>query len=331
MESRKRPIIIFIIIIGFVSLLFEWIFDVMTGSEGGDFLVRLLIDIPVIVILATVSFFIVDTTNKYFKYKDNIYIRVAFELFIGVFFAVAYSLSLNYFIATRIEESPNPIYLASAIMVSLGNVFIVLLLELFFYNRRQLKAENHIAIIEKERVEYLYATLKTQINPHFLFNSLNVLSSLIFEDPQRANIYTKKLSNIYRYFLSTNTHLSVMVEEEMLFLQSYIYLLLIRFEDALKITINGNFGIQKQIIPISIQLLIENAIKHNVVSIEHPLIVDVNITGECIEVVNNLRVRLNVEESGHGLDNLQKQYALYDKKIEIQKTDERFIVRVPYL
>lgn len=122
-----------------------------------------------------------------------------------------------------------------------------------------------------------------------------------------------------------------MVEEEILFLQSYIYLLLIRFEDALRININGNAEIQRQIIPISIQLLIENAIKHNVASVENPLTVEVYITTEYIEVINKLRPRLNVEKSGHGLSNLQKQYALYNKKIEVSKTKDKFIVRIPYL
>lgn len=331
MKTEKHPIIIFVILVALMSLLFEWIYDIMTGLESEDMIERLLLDLPFVMIMSLVSFLIVHSTNKYFRYKDNVYIRVPFELFIAVSFAVVYSISVNYFLAPLLDDGCEPTYLESAIMVALGNFFIVLLLELFFYNKRQLKSEKHIAIIEKERVEYLYATLKTQVNPHFLFNSLNVLSSLIFEDPQRANIYTKKLSNIYRYFLSTNTRLSVPVGEEILFLQSYIYLLQIRFEDALKININGNTDIQKQIIPVSIQLLIENAIKHNVASVEHPLIVDVNIFAENIEVVNNLQLRLNVEKSGHGLSNLQKQYALYNKKIEVSKTKDHFGVQVPYL
>lgn len=331
MEGKKSPFIIFIILIIGVSVLFEWVYDVMTDFDGGSVVVRLLLDLPFVLVMSFVSLLIVHMSNKYFKYKDIIYVRVIFELFSASLFASAYSLSINYLINAKLAPNHEPTYLKSAVVLVLGNLFIVLLLELFFYNRRQLKSEKHIAVIEKERVEYLYATLKTQINPHFLFNSLNVLSSLIFENPQRANIYTKKLSNIYRYFLSTNTRLSVMVEEEMLFLQSYIYLLLIRFEEALKININGNWEMPKQIIPVSIQLLIENAIKHNIASIEHPLIVDVTITDEYIEVVNNLQPRLNVEESGLGLSNLQKQYALYDKKIEIDKNEKQFAVRIPYL
>lgn len=329
--SRKSNIILFIVLIALFFFFFEWIFYVMTGLNGGDFYRGLLYDLPFVMLMSFVSLLIVHTSNKYFKYKDILYIRVLFELFVSFVFASLYSFSINYVLGSLFFDKPFYPTLPSIIILVLGNSFLILILELFFYNQRHLESQQHIAIIEKERVEYLYATLKTQVNPHFLFNSLNVLSSLIFEDPQRANIYTKKLSNIYRYFLSTNTRLSVMVGEEVLFLQSYIYLLQIRFEGALKININGNTEIQKQIIPVSIQLLIENAIKHNVASVEHPLIVDVNIFADNIEVINNLQPRLNVEKSGHGLSNVQKQYSLYDKKIEIMKTKNQFIVRIPYL
>lgn len=329
--KRKSNIILFIILIALFEFLFEWIFYVMTGFSGERFYRGLLYDLPFIILMSFVSLLIVHTSNKYFKYKEILYIRVLFELFVSFVFASLYSFSINYLVGCLFFDKPFYPTLPSIIILVLGNSFLILILELFFYNQRHLESQKHIAVIEKERIEYLYATLKIQVNPHFLFNSLNVLSSLIFEDPQRANIYTKKLSNIYRYFLSTNTRSSVLVGEEILFLQSYIYLLQIRFEDALTININGNSEIQKQIIPVSIQLLIENAIKHNVASVEHPLIVNVNISTENIMVVNNLQLRLNVEKSGHGLSNVQKQYALYNKKIEIVQTKDLFSVQIPYL
>lgn len=116
-----------------------------------------------------------------------IYIRVAFEFFIAIIFAAVYSVSINHIIGVMILGEHDPTYLESAIILILGNVFIVLVLELFFYNQRQLESQKYIAVIEKEWVEYLYATLKTQVNPHFLFNSLNVLSSLIFAYLRRCS------------------------------------------------------------------------------------------------------------------------------------------------
>lgn len=331
MKTKKRRIAAFILVMGVMSVAFQLVHNILTGFRENSIVMDSLFDFPFVLLMAIVSLLIVHNTNKYFKYKANIYIRILFELFWATLFAAIYSLSISYLIGVIIFNDPTPEYLKSATTVILGNNFCVLLFELFFYNQRQLESGKHIAVIEKEKIEYLYATLKTQINPHFLFNSLNVLSSLIYEDPDRANVYTKKLSNIYRYFLSSNMQQRVSVKEEMAFLESYIYLLSIRFEEALVITINKETGTQEQIIPVSIQLLIENAIKHNTASVESPLTVTIDIMPAYIEVSNNLQPRMNVEESGHGLINLQKQYALYNKRIAVSKTKDRFIVRIPYL
>ena len=128
MKTEKHPIIIFVILVALMALLFEWIYDIMTGLESEDMLERLLLDLPFVMIMSLVSFLIVHSTNKYFRYKDNVYIRVSFELFVAVSFAVIYSLSVKYFLAPLIDEGCEPTYLESAIMVALGNFFIVLLL-----------------------------------------------------------------------------------------------------------------------------------------------------------------------------------------------------------
>lgn len=331
MENRKQAIITFILVLGGISIVFQWVFDILTGYENNTIVIDALINFPFVVTMALVSLFIVHNTNKYFKYKDNIHIRISFELFLTTFFAALFSFSITLIFGVIMMGDTEPEYIKSATAVVLANIFCTLLLELFFYNQRQFEYGKLIAVNEKEKMEYLYTTLKTQINPHFLFNSLNVLSSLIYEDPRRANVYTKKLSNTYRYFLSTNMQDQVTVKEEIVFLESYIFLLSIRFEDALKIVITGNVEIQEQIVPVSIQLLLENAIKHNIASREVPLTVVINIMPNYIEVINNLQLRLNIEESGHGLINLQRQYALYNKRVVISNTREHFSVRIPYL
>lgn len=329
MANRKHTIILFIGIIVTISFLFQWIYLILTGEKEIDIL-DLLVDLPLTMLMAFVSLLIVHATNKHFKYKDNIYIRVTFELFAASVFAIVFAIIIQYIFKPISFSNPDT-YLKPTVVLLLSNIILVLMFELFFYNQRQMEAGKHIAIIEKERAEYLYTTLKNQINPHFLFNSLNVLSSLIFEDAPRANKYTKKLSNVYRYMLSTNKSESVEIKEELAFLESYIYLLSIRFENALDIAISGDRNKQAHIVPISLQLLLENAIKHNIASASQPLKVEIHILPEYIEVTNNLQLRLSVEKSGHGLDNLQKQYNLFDKKIDVNQTDTHFIVKLPYL
>ena len=330
MKNKKLLIILFICILTFMSFLFQGVYIVLTQKKDMN-LIDQFVDLPFVILMAFVSLLIVHTTNKRFRYKDNIYIRVVFELMTTTVFVLIYSYVIQYLLRITEADSQSADYLKSTIVLLLGNTVIVLVLELFFYNQRQTEAKEHIAIIEKERVEYLYATLKSQINPHFLFNSLNVLSSLIYEDHGKANIYTKKLSNIYRYVLSTNAVESVLIKDEVSFLESYIYLLSIRFEDSLSVTIKGDINRKKYIIPVSLQLLMENAIKHNIISNAEPLNVSIDINEEFIEVANNLQPRINVEADGYGLSNLKKQYTMHNKSIDIRKTNTHFIVRLPYL
>ena len=209
---------------------------------------------------------------------------------------------------------------------------IVLLIEIFFYQQRQMEAEKKLAIIEKEKIRYQYETLKAQINPHFLFNSLNVLSSLAYSDAEKTNLFAKKLSGVYRYLLLTNNRPMVTLKEELAFLESYVFLDKIRFEDTLFIEIDGHdlYG-NRLIIPVILQLLVENAIKHNIATLQNPLIVRVGFTDEGITVSNNLQLRSSVDRGGVGLGNLEKQYALYDKAIDIVESATEFTVRVPFL
>lgn len=330
MENRKQPVIIFIAILVVLSFAFQWIYYILVKEKDIN-IVDLLIDLPVIFLMAFIDLLIVHSINKRFKYRNNLFARVALELFVTSLFVGIYTFAVQYFLRVILTDTETVAFLRPAIIMLLGNIVIVLMLELFFYNRRQQETAKHIALIEKERAEFLYATLKSQINPHFLFNNLNVLSSLTFEEPQKANIFTKKLSNIYRYVLSTNMLETVTVKEEINFIESYIYLLSIRFEKTLVISINGDRNMQKQIIPVSLQLLVENAIKHNIASLEKPLTVNINITSGYIEVANNLQPRMKVAEGGYGLNNLQKQYAMHDKTIEVLTVDSMFIVRIPYL
>ena len=174
--------------------------------------------------------------------------------------------------------------------------------------------------------------LKKQINPHFLFNSLNVLSSLAYSDAEKTNLFAKKLSGVYRYLLLTNNRPMVTLKEELAFLESYVFLEKIRFEDTLFIEIDEYdlYG-TRLIIPVSLQLLVENAIKHNIATLKNPLIIRIGFTDEGIMVSNNLQLRSSVDRGGVGLGNLEKQYALYDKAIDIVESTTEFVVRVPFL
>ncbi|WP_297983953.1 2TM domain-containing protein [uncultured Chryseobacterium sp.] len=179
-----------------------------------------------------------------------------------------------------------------------------------------------------------FETLKNQLDPHFLFNSLNVLSALIDENPDQAQRFTSSMSKIYRYVLDEKDKELVTVEEEIDFAKTYCELLKTRFEDS----VNFKFEVEEKVqsmfvVPLSLQLLLENAIKHNYATSSKPL--NIRIFSEngflCIE--NNLQQREIVKErEGIGLSNIVQRYSLItDRNVYIEKSEQHFKVKVPIL
>lgn len=176
-------------------------------------------------------------------------------------------------------------------------------------------------------------TLKNQIDPHFLFNSLNVLIGLIEEDKENAIQYTKSLSKIYRYILEQKDKELTSLQEEMIFANSYINLLKLRFENAIQYQEDFVDSEDLKIVPLSLQLLLENCIQHNKVSEEHPLIINIQRKDNRLIVVNNLQEKSTPYQSTRiGLKNIVDRYALLTKEpVEIIKTDDKFTVSLPLL
>lgn len=327
---KKRNIFYFILITALIQLLCQLMYrSLNTGYIQHDFLFQYMINLPASIFIGVVDFLIINTVYKRLKWKDN-GIRILIDLILTSLFVLVFAIGTNYILSPM--EIFNYIFRLTLPLV-VWNTIIVLLIEIFFYNQRQAETEKKLASIEKEKIQYQYETLKAQIKPHFLFNSLNVLSSLAYQDAEKANLFTKKLSGVYRYLLLTNDHPTVTLKEELSFLESYLFLEKIRFEDTFSINIikNDNSLLNRYIIPAGLQLLVENALKHNITTRDHPLIIQIRITNEGIAVSNNLQLRSSVDKGGVGLINLQKQYNLYNKIIDIAQTDTEFIVKIPFI
>nr|WP_315035137.1 histidine kinase [uncultured Chryseobacterium sp.] len=326
---NKKHIIAFVLIVATLLVLFYYAFQTLTGKEK-NFSQFFVINLFPCTFIAFVDFLIISAVYKYFKIR-NIYFHVAIDLFISSLFSVLVISLGNLILGGPSIFDGDPEMIKSTIFIILWNSIIVLLIEIFFYSQRQIDAENKMAVMEKEKIQYQYETLKAQINPHFLFNSLNVLSSLAYEDPEKANLFAKKMSGVYRYLLLTNEHPVVTLKEELAFLDSYIFLEKIRFENNLLIELNNSTDGHRKVIPVSLQLLLENAVKHNITTSTQPLTVHIEISEEGITVSNNLQLRKTADSGGVGLKNLEKQYALYHKTMTITKTDNKFIVKIPFL
>lgn len=201
----------------------------------------------------------------------------------------------------------------------------------FFLNWKQ--AVLNTERLEKENIKAQYDNLKSQVNPHFLFNSLNALTNLVYEDQDKAAKFIKQLSEVYRYVLDTRDKEIVPLEEELKFLNAYLFLQKIRFENNLITRIDLN-GLSTYVAPLSIQMLFENAIKHNVISKEMPLQIKLYADNKFLVVENTLQQKdVSLEDSnGMGLENITNRYSfLSDNKVEIGKTETKFIVRLPMI
>ena len=188
--------------------------------------------------------------------------------------------------------------------------------------------------LEKDKTEIQYQNLINHLNPHFLFNSLTSLNSLIMTEPKMASKFLQKLSLIYRYILQNKEKDVVTLEQELGFVKHYIDLQKSRFEAGLEININiEKDSLASGIVPVTLQNLFENAIKHNTVGEENPLIINVFIEGDYLIVINNLQRKKFVETSNkQGLDSLKNLYKyLTPKPLEAIETEKEFLVKVPLL
>ncbi|MBS1543454.1 MAG: histidine kinase [Bacteroidetes bacterium] len=258
------------------------------------------------------------------------------RLFWGLLSTVVYTLGIMYILKsvfnaiTDFDIQFNTEILTITLVITFG-ISIFMHGRMFLLNWRQaaLDAET----LRKESAMARYDALKSQINPHFLFNSLNALTNLVYEDQDKAARFIKQLSEVYRYVLDTREKELVLLVEELRFVKAYLFLQQIRFGDNLNIELevedeNG------QVAPLALQLLLENAIKHNVISKEQPLNIRLYRDGDYIVVENSLQPKtLAVPATpGLGLENIRRRYSfLTSREVVIHQTADRFAVRIPVI
>ena len=223
------------------------------------------------------------------------------------------------------------IYYVIALLITM--VVSIFFHALYFYRALQeKKVKKHKIIAGTASAKF--DALKNQLDPHFLFNSLNVLTSLIDEDPNQAQKFTTSLSKVYRYVLEQKNKDLVTVDEELKFAKTYVQLLKMRFEDSIIFDIpEKSSNPDAKIVPLSLQLLLENAVKHNVVTASRPLHIKVFEKDGMLAISNNLQEKQVVKKSsGVGLVNIQQRYnILSNRKVDIDKTTANFSVALPML
>ena len=281
--------------------------------------------------------YIYGLLDKKYSWKDHLLKRAIYgSLAIIAYSATAYV--LVQMIMYKLIEGALPenivlwglrsSYFAILISFIVSLIFVAVA---FFQNWKQslLEAERFKA----EMLTYKYESLQNQINPHFLFNSFNVLSDLVYMDQKKAVDFISQLSQLFRYVLDARDSELVSIREEVEFIEAYAYLLHTRFEDKLKINLEFEAREKELIVPMTLQLLIENCVKHNEISESHPLTIRIFRSGDSLRVENKLQPKaLAPETKQTGLSNIRQQYKYFtDKEVSIQSSEHLFAVEVPIL
>ena len=329
------PMILMLAILLAVRVIYSKIFGNMLSDEVVNLSLRLLLSNSLAIITLICCNVIYLIINQRFDWLSTPvgYIVGIFSQTVVIASVTAVIIGYNLPFGTDIAfKNASFIQLFSITIIANLLIYVVMSLVSYVYQTR--------SRIEKEQekrrfAQYQYNILKQQVNPHFLFNSLNILNGLIEEQKsEEASEYVRKLASLYRYMLQNENEHLVRLQEELAFINQYLDLLKVRFPQGFVVTQNidesclGRFVVQ-----CSLQVLIENAFKHNIVRTEQPLQITIATEGEYIVVRNNLQLKSSSDDSTKvGLKNISKQYlAAIGKDIEIIKSNNLFEVKLPLI
>ncbi|WP_281228482.1 2TM domain-containing protein [Flavobacterium aquiphilum] len=280
--------------------------------------------------------------NKKWDWLEQTNMRVYFGIIATVLYTVPAVLGINYvtFIVFQ-KNDPSVFFSSKMVLIHLFYIILSLGVSVFMHARSFMlnwkqasKSEVTQQRIIAGTANAKFETLKNQIDPHFLFNSLNVLSSLIEENPDNAQRFTTSLSKIYRYVLDQKDKELVSVAEELSFAKTYMNLLKMRFENSLFYELPETvLNPEAKVVPLSLQLLLENTVKHNVVSEQRPLHIRIFIDGDYLAIQNDFQKKEVMQtRQGVGLQNIVDRYGIItNRKVLIEQNEKTFTVKIPIL
>lgn len=280
--------------------------------------------------------FLIRYLNRMMPWGRKVLKRIAIELGFALVVAVSISLIITLFAnwLKPYTEDLRGVLITNAMIYSVVNLILMAILEgwIFFLESRQARqlADN----LRAELAQIKFEVLKSQINPHFMFNSLNVLSGLIHKDIDRAQQFIDEFSHIYRYVLESIEQPVTSLAKELDFLRSYLFLQQIRYGEYLSFTIDIPASLLEMVLPpLSLQVVLENATKHNIVNESKPLLIEIYNEGMFLAVKNNIQPRIsNSMSTGLGLKNLVKRYSLISNLEPSFKIEtNHYIARLPLI
>jgi two-component system, LytTR family, sensor kinase len=280
---------------------------------------------------------ILQFLDKKISWLHNPLKRFTINALLEVGLVLILILMVHYFFLYKVRGAGmNEIYEKTLNAVIYGIFFIVgsiVVKNTVFFFRNWKQAAVNEEKLKREILTVEFEALKSQVNPHFLFNNLTALTSLVYKDQDKAARFINQLAEVYRYILEFGKEEIVSLATEKKLLNNFVYLYGIRYEDGLKINVNIPDEENRYIIPMALQILLENAIKHNMLSPENPLKVEIRLEGEYISVWNNLQPKTVLQPSNKlGLKNIQSRYKyLTEKEVFIERTETYFLVKISVL
>lgn len=302
------------------------------------FLLRLLrgvlLTVPAATLIIVPDLLLIDWLNRELPWNRKVMERVLIQFPASLALAVAVSVLMT-LTANTISAYTEPlklVFLYNALVFAVVNIIVSGVLEAWVSYNRGAEAAKKAEMLERELTQIRFEMLRSQINPHFMFNSLNVLSGLIEKDVARAQEFIDEFSRIYRYVLETVEQPSTTLGRELEFARSYFYLQQMRYGENLSWTINLTAGMLGLLLPpLSLQVVLENAIKHNIVNQSKPLHIDIGSDDTVLVVSNRLQPKISATAStGVGLKNLTRRYSLISNRIpRFTVENDHYIARLP--
>lgn len=338
-ESRVNDIGFRLIFVPFFGIAIPLVTGMINGKNFSNWEIKLsfLYTIMIAMVIWEGNRFLLFSLRSYFDWINKPLQKIAVLVLSITFYSVPVSVLLLagwYKLFSPAAVNWN-IITESTLIILIAVIFITHVYETVFLVKESESEMIRNEQLERAKAEAELEALKNQIDPHFIFNSLNTLSHLIEEKPLKAKQFNDNLAEVYRYILQNKARDLVLLREEIEFLRSYFLLLQIRFEKAVQLKISIDPGIPDQYLipPISLQILAENAIKHNEFSESTPLLLEIEMKGEELVAQNWVRRKaLRKASSRIGLQNLRERYKLItNKEIAIIDEGNRFIVKLPIL
>jgi len=332
-----------ILIILVVSIVITFVFDFASGGINSNIkglLLNILYGFLIGGSLSLTGFitrFIFNRTDSQANpVKTYVFVLISIFLYISIdVFAINsvwFSIVHEYTIAKLFSSTG---FILTNILTIFIGIIIFFIIFSKSYMTQFITKEKEAQNSKNEAVKFQYKALQAQVNPHFLFNSLNTLSSMITIEPQKAEDFVNHLSKLYRYVLDNKDNELVNITEEILYIKNYVVLQKYRFENniifEIEESVNSIYG---KIIPMSLQLLVENAIKHNIVSDEKKLNIKITIDeNNFICVINNIQLKeAGADSFNIGIKNIEERYSfITEHKCIIENNGESFMVKLPII